>query len=197
MHPRGPTDPGYHGDIMHLNDVEELWPGMAASYPMFEAGDLVVSLRQLSTVLVLDPETLVVKWVGSDPLILQHDPDFIGDGKIGVFNNNNDRTSRGTFLGGSQIVIYEPHSDSYQAVYPTEKSLPFSTAYAGKWQLLPNRNILTVESRAVRAFEANPAGEAVWEWVSDRMDGSHVPEVLEATRYVLTPEAVAGWNCSK
>ncbi len=155
----------------------------------------MVSLRQLNTVLVLNPSTLEVKWTANEPLILQHDPDFIGGGKIGVFNNNNDRTARGTFLGGSQIVIFEPHTDTHEVLYPTEKSPPFFTAFAGKWQLLPNGNILTVEARAGRALEANPAGETVWEWVSERLDGTHVPEVLEATRYDLSPETVASWKC--
>ncbi len=26
---RGPKDPGFRNDVMHLNDVEELWPAMA------------------------------------------------------------------------------------------------------------------------------------------------------------------------
>ncbi len=193
--PGGGTDPGYHGDVLHLNDVEALPPSMADSYPLFEAGDLVVSLRQLSTVLVLDPETMKVKWLATEPLILQHDADFIGGGKIGVFNNNNDGTDRGTFLGGSQIVIFEPHTGRQEIAYPTDQSPPFYTAYAGKWQLLPNGNYLMVESRSGRAVEANPEGETVWEWISERMDGTHVPEVLEATRYDLDPETVASWTC--
>ena len=191
-----PDDPGYHGDILHLNDVEELRPEMADSYPLFDAGDLVVSLRQISSVLVFDPDTLEVKWVGTNPLIMQHDPDFMGDGKIGVFNNNTDRTARGTFLGGSNILAFEPHTGAVEQIYPTEKSPHFYTAFAGKWQLLPNGNYLTVESRSGRALEANPAGETVWEWYSERLDGTHVPEVLEASRYDnITAETVAGWTC--
>jgi hypothetical protein len=189
-------DPGYHGDILHLNDVEELPPEIADSYPLFEAGDLMVSLRQISSVLVFDPDTLEVRWVGTNPLIMQHDPDFMGDGKVGVFNNNTDRTARGTFLGGSKILAFEPHTGTVEQLYPTEKSPHFYTAFAGRWQLLPNGNYLTVESRSGRALEANPAGETVWEWYSERMDGTHVPEVLEATRYDISPETVAGWTCS-
>lgn len=189
-------DPGYHGDILHLNDVEELPPVIADSYPLFEAGDLMASLRQISSVLVFDPDTLAVKWVGTNPLIMQHDPDFMGDGKVGVFNNNTDRTDRGTFLGGSNILAFEPHTGTVEQIYPTEKSPHFYTAFAGKWQLLPNGNYLTVESRSGRALEANQAGETVWEWYSERMDGTHVPEVLEATRYDLSRETVAGWACS-
>lgn len=52
-----------------------------------------------------------------------------------------------------------------------------------------------VEARSGRAVEANSKGETVWEWISERMDGTHVPEVLEATRYNLDPETVANWTC--
>ena len=61
-------------DITHLNDIEPLSPSMADEYPQFEAGDLAVSLRSLSLVFVVDPETKKVKWHASDPFIYQHDP---------------------------------------------------------------------------------------------------------------------------
>ncbi len=51
----------YRGYIFHLNDIEELLPQMADEYPLFDAGDIVVSLRDLNMVIVLDPETLEVK----------------------------------------------------------------------------------------------------------------------------------------
>ena len=36
-------------DIFHPNDVEELFPELAPAFPQFEAGDLMLSIRQLNT----------------------------------------------------------------------------------------------------------------------------------------------------
>lgn len=180
----------------HLNDVEPLPDSLAAEYPLFEAGDLLVSLRNLHLVLVADPETRRVLWHASRPFILQHDPDFIGDGWIGVFDNHRDYTPRGARLGGSRIMALRPHMDSTRVLFPTGRSAPFYTDFRGKWQRLRNGNLLLTESNAGRVVEVTPGGRTVWEWVAEPYDDSSVPVVTEGTRYPMTREQVAGWPCS-
>ena len=180
---------------MHLNDVEPLSGSMAAEYPRFDAGDLLVSLRDLHLVFVFDPETRTVKWHASDPFIRQHDPDFLGDGRIGVFDNNPDGTHRGTVLGGSRIVVLRPPSDSTSILFPTDRSETFYTEAAGKWQRLNNGNLLLTEAQAGRVVEVGPNGAPVWEWTREP-HGSKVPQILDGTRYDLTPKEVNAWSCS-
>lgn len=183
------------GDIFHLNDVEPLDPGIAGAYPLFAAGDLVVSLRHLNLVLVLDPESGRVKWHAIEPFISQHDPDFLGEGWIGLFDNNADLTSRGTMLGGSRIVALRPHSDEVRILYPKPGARPFYTKAGGKWQQLENGNLLIVEARAGRVFEVTAEGTTVWQWIHQRYDKKRVAEVLEGTRYPFSPEQVSAWPC--
>lgn len=183
-------------DVTHLNDIEPLLPSMADEYPTFEAGDLLVSLRNLNLVLVLDPGTRRVEWHASEPFIRQHDPDFTGDGWIGVFDNNQDGTKRGSLLGGSRIVMMQPHTDSVRVPFPTTRSEPFYTDIQGKWQLLNGGNMLLTEAQAGRVVEVAPDGTTVWEWVMPPYRESRVPEVSEATRYTLTADEVASWPCS-
>lgn len=183
-------------DITHINDVEPLSSSMADEYPLFEAGDLVASLRPLDLVFVFDPESSRVKWHASHPFIRQHDPDFIGNGWIGVFDNNADGTARGTMLGGSRIVLLQPHTDSLAVTFPTSRSEPFYTDVQGKWQRLANGNVLLTEAQAGRVVEVAPDGRTVWDWVAPPKDGERVPEVTEGTRYDLTREDVASWRCS-
>lgn len=183
-------------DITHLNDVEPLNPSMAKEYPFFEAGDLLVSAAHLDLVFVFDPETLKVKWHALKPFKTQHDPDFIGNGWIGVFDNNEDYTDRGTMLGGSRIVALQPHTGKKKIRFPTYHSDPFYTKARGKWQMLGNGNMLLTEAYAGRIVEVAPDGSTVWEWIHEPINNSRVPEVTKATRYDLTEEDVASWPCS-
>ncbi|PSQ96388.1 MAG: hypothetical protein BRD55_06905 [Bacteroidetes bacterium SW_9_63_38] len=183
-------------DLTHVNDVEPLRASLADEYPLFDEGDLMVSIRNLSLVFVVDPETRRVKWHADDPFILQHDPDFLGNGWIGIFDNASDFTDRGAMLGRSRIVAIQPHTDSVEVRFPTKHSDPFHTGSMGKWQQLANGNMLLTESKAGRVVEVTPEGRTVWEWVHAPYDENHVPEVTEATRYDLTPEEVASWSCS-
>lgn len=183
-------------DVIHLNDVEPLDAALAEEYPLFESGDLAVSLHHLDLVLVFDPGSGRVKWHLSDPFIQQHDPDFIGDGWIGVFDNNRDGTRRGTMLGGSRVVAVQPHTDSTRVLFPTPRSEPFYTADQGKWQQLGNGNLLLTETNAGRVVEVAPDGRTVWEWITEPYDESKVPEITEGTRYDLTEEEVSSWPCS-
>lgn len=183
------------GDIYHMNDVEPLFSDMAAEYPEFEAGDLVVSLRDLHTVLVVDPDDLRVKWIQTGETSYQHDADFIGGGRIGVFDNNLDFTDRGTAMGGTRIMVFDTVAGTSELAFPQPGAEPIYTEWSGKWQLLDNGNLLITEARAGRAIEVTPNGETVWEWVNARFDESRTAEVMEASRYDLSPDQVAAWTC--
>ena len=179
-----------------MNDVEPLPEALASEYPDFQAGDLLVSLRDLNLVLVFDPETLEVRWSATGPFVRQHDPDFIGGGWIGVFDNRRDGTERGTVLGGSRIIALHTESDSSRVVYSGSKGSRFYTAELGKWQSLENGNVLLIESQAGRVLEVDDSGNVVWEWVNEPFSDEFVPEVPEATRYPLSARDVAAWRCS-
>ena len=159
-----------------------------------------MSLRNLHLVFVVDPDTKAVKWHASRPFVNQHDPDFMGEGWIGVFDNRRDFTKRGRMLGGSRIVGVQPHTDSTNVLFPTAESDSFYTDVQGKWQRLDNGNMLLTEAQAGRVVEVGPEGQTVWEWIHEparkRYETPKVPEVTEGTRYDLTRADVASWPCS-
>lgn len=179
----------------HLNDIEALSSSMADKYPEFESGDLLVSLRNVNLIFVFDPESKKVKWHTTKPFIAQHDPDFIGDGWIGIFDNNTDGTG-GELFGGSRIIGIQPHTDSVEVLFPTKHSEPFYTNRRGKWQMLKNGNMLLTEARAGRVVEVNEKGRTVWEWVYPPTEGSKVASTTKAHRISLTRKEVASWPCS-
>ncbi len=172
-------------DIMHLNDIEILGSDIANSFPQFQAGDIIVSMRQLNLLMVIDPKTYLIKWHMTGPYIRQHDPDFISDGGILVFDNrvdiNNYNDIGGNILGGSRILSIDPVSRLVTIVYQGDSDNKFYSNIAGKQQLLPNRNILITEHGKGRIFEVTPSREIVWTYIN-RYDEDEVYVISDATR---------------
>lgn len=192
-----PYPPSPPTDLLHLNDAEPLPDSIAAEYPAFERGDLLVSLRDGNIVFVMDPDTERVKWSVTEPFIQQHDADFIGNGWIGIFDNARDETPRGELLGGSRILAFKPGTDSIRVLFPGPQSDPFYSWILGKWQRLPNGNMLLTEGTAGRVVEVDSAGRTVWEWVHPGYDEAKTPEISEGTRYDLGVDNVAAWPCGR
>lgn len=165
------------GDILHLNDIEVLSEKNAVTFDLFQAGDIMVSLRDINTVFVIDGKTERIKWSMISPFIAQHDPDFTGDGYITIFDNHLDN------FGGSRILRIEPSTRRVEVQYGHKEGQYFFTLRCGKHQHLPNGNMLVTEAQAGRIFEINVDGKVVWSWLAPRWDESHVPEILEGTRY--------------
>ncbi|MEL1227301.1 MAG: arylsulfotransferase family protein, partial [Candidatus Neomarinimicrobiota bacterium] len=73
----------YEADPIHLNDIQpvdfdgEFW----------KKGDVFLSLRSQSMVLLYRPSTNEIIWKGTGPFFNQHDVDIIDNHRISVFNN--------------------------------------------------------------------------------------------------------------
>lgn len=182
------------GDVTHLNDVEVLSGEMADRFPLFEKGDLLVSLKHISTVMVLD-QSGKIKWFDSQHFNRQHDADFEKTGWIVVFDNREDGTQTGRFLGGSAISSVNPSSGSVRQIYPRDGTQFMFTNAGGKHQLLPNGNRLITEVRAGRVFEIDSSGRTVWQWTSEPFNAELVAEVMKGNRYPISTQTVAGWRC--
>ncbi len=72
-------------DPFHSNDID---PYLGEDSGLFQRGDLVLSLRSLNLVVVVRPSTLEVVWYAYGLASRQHDPDFVGDDTIVLFDNN-------------------------------------------------------------------------------------------------------------
>ena len=173
------TDKVAH-DIMHLNDIDVLGSDFAEKFPLFEKGDIMLSMRHLNLVIIIDPNTKKIKWSMTGPYIRQHDPDFTNDGTIIVFDNRTDE-NKGNILGGSRIVEIDPNTHTFSIAYEGDSENPFYTKLAGKQQILPNGNILITHYEAGRVFEVTKNGEIVWTFIT-RYDDDEVYSVSDAVR---------------
>lgn len=167
----------YEGDAFHPNDVEELTPALAPAFPMFAAGDLLVSFRAFNMIAVLDPDSGLVKWSMIGPWHRQHDPDFLPDGTVSVYDNR-------MGLGSSAIRRVDPEASSTWISYEADPPESFYSYRRGKHQTLQNGNVLIVESERGRVLEVAPDGETVWIY-TNRYDATRNGLVSDA---MLLPE---------
>jgi hypothetical protein len=193
---KGPGPIFRSGEILHLNDIEELPDSIADVFPAFEATDLVLSFRDENLVMVVGSRDWKVKWYQMGPWIGQHDPDFQSDGTITIFNNKNDNTPGGTHLGGSEIVELNPVTGATRVLYGGIPDQEMHTGLLGKHQMLPNGNILITQALSGRVLEVTRAGEIVWELIN-RHDEEMVAVVTQATRYPPSYFEVDDWTCSR
>ena len=183
-------------EITHLNDVQPLTVQLAPKFPMFEAGDLLISFRDLNTMFVTSPGGQL-KWIDAHAMQMQHDLDFEPDGQIVAFDNQSDWTFWGKGAPkGSRIAAIDPVTHAVSVRYPTPGAPRFYSSMTGKHQLLPNGNRLVTQGFAGRAFEIADDGTIVWEYVNAPFDATRVSEIHEATRYALDAEQVSSWPCA-
>lgn len=116
-------------DPFHINSVEPLNPAAAAGLGA-DVGDLLVSVREASALVVMDKDTGAVKRVISGRVAGQHSPRVLPDGAILVFDNQGgDRA-----LGGSRVAKILPDGTT-STVFPTNAEAgltPFFSRFQGR-----------------------------------------------------------------
>ena len=153
----------------------------------------MLSLRNLNLVMVIDPAIEAVRWMQTGPWIRQHDPDFLPDGRIMVFDNRRDESGRQVF-GGSRILAIDPVTRRVETLYEGSQEAPFFSNVKGKQQLLANGDLLITEAEQGRVFEVTPDGRIVWSHIS-RFDADHVSKISDAERYSENYAAVPARDC--
>lgn len=190
-------------EIVHLNKIAELPSRMAAAFPGFRTGDLLLSLREQNMVLVVDPRDWHVKWSQIGPWKRQHDPEFIPNGTITVFNNNVYRdvlregdVSPTDIPRVSEIILMDPKTREWSVAWGNRPGQEMLTVIRGKQEPQDDGGFLITEFEAGRAFETDAAGRIVWEFVN-RYDDTRVAEITEARSYPASYFTLSDWSCPK
>jgi hypothetical protein len=145
-------------DPYHENDVEPLPVSFAEQFPQFSPGDLLVSIRNANLVFVMNPQSHKVKWWRMGMAIGQHDPDWLPDGSISVFDN-------GRGIETSRIIKIDHRMMTIKTILAGEK-YNFNSNFRGKHQVLPDGSILVSSTLQGRFFEVSPSGEIVFELIN-------------------------------
>jgi len=143
------------GDTLHMNDVEPFPADMEST--VFETGDLLLSLRNINTILVIDPESYEIKYRMTGPFLRHHDPDFAPGDRIVLLDNRNmkRRTGQGAY---SRVLEIDVRSDRITEVLGRDAGPRFFTDIMGNLQLLSNGNYLITSSREGRVIEVDRSG---------------------------------------
>ncbi|MDP6813535.1 MAG: arylsulfotransferase family protein [Alphaproteobacteria bacterium] len=186
-------------EIIHLNKIAELTSDIAGDFPMFEVGDLALSLENHNMIVVVDPDTWKVKWWRIGPWLRQHDPEFRRGGRLVVFNNNNYPTLEGTEASNklsSNVVEIDPATDQYSIVFGSRKGQEMSAPQRSSIELTPNGGILINESPRGRVLEVDAEGRIVWEYIN-RAGPDLIEIIFDIGIYPASYFAVSDWSCAQ
>jgi len=143
-------------DIFHPNDVDILSAEMADAFPQFDAGDLLLSIRNANLVAVMDPDSMKIKWWSRGPWRHQHDPDFTADGRISIYDNNPGR-------GRSEILKIDPVTRDVSNELLGSKFF-FYSRWLGVHQYLPDGSLLLLSAEEGRVTILGKNGNKLFEF---------------------------------
>ncbi len=175
-----------YGDIFHTNAIEVLKSPHANAPETWEAGQVLISIREMDVLAVIDMEQRKVVWAMTGMWDGQHQPAILDNGNMLVFDNF------GT--GMSNVYEFQPGSQNIVWAYQGTAANDFYSETCGSLQRLPNGNTLITESDSGRAFEITADGAEAWRFVNPHTvgdDGEMVATLFEVLRF--PKEYVASW----
>jgi outer membrane protein assembly factor BamB len=128
-------------------------------------GDLLVSFRNISTLVRIDRQTGAIAWkLGAPPLAGQHCPTLLANGHILLFDNGPHRLDES--FPFSRVIEIDPASKAIVWKYQEPRPFNFFSPRISSAQRLPNGNTLVNEGNFGRLFEVTTGGDVVWEYVN-------------------------------
>jgi len=160
-------------------------------------GNIIVSFRNLSTVVVIDRVSGRIIWrLGAPPLAHQHAPTPLPNGNLLIFDNGTHRVDMA--LPFSRVIEVEMATKEIVWSYEARPPIDFWSPYISNATRLPNGNTLICEGNFGRLFEVMPDGTLVWEYINPHFapypgqpDGPPINAVFRTFRYSAEQIAAA------
>ena len=168
-------------NLTHLNDVEIVEDPEVYALPIYNKGDILVSMNRINSIALIDPKTKQIKWLSVNPFLRQHDPDIQKDGSLIVFDNNGGG-KKGFLECRSRILSISPINNQATVLFEKNKDNLFYSYNRGNQQKLPDGNLLITETTKGHVFEINKEGKVVWEYF-DIWDKDYISFISQAIRY--------------
>jgi len=159
-----------NNDPIHLNDIQPA----PFSGPYWRKGDLFLSLRNQSMVLLYRPSENKVLWHKVGPWTSQHDVDILDENRIAVFNNNT--RVRGVselyIHGANDEIVYDFRDNSVHSPMKVAfEKLKFDAVIQGLADFRPNNELMVENSTAGRLAQFDSVGNVTWQYINRARDG--------------------------
>ena len=158
----------YNNDPIHLNDIQPV--DFDGEY--WKKGDVFLSLRNQSMVLLYRPSTNEIIWKGTGPFFHQHDVDILNENTISIFNNNSKNFARNGNIAYSEVMLYNFKTNKYSS-YLRESLIKnnVQTSTEGRSEILPNGDLFIEASNQGRTLFFNADGTLRWQHLNRADDG--------------------------
>jgi len=128
-------------------------------------GDILTTFLRTNTIAIIDKVTGEIKWRwGRETLAHPHDPTFLDNGNVLVFDNGIHRKL--AIPNYSRVLEINPRTDEIVWEYKDDPARHFYGSQVSGCQRLPNGNTLICEGTTGRIFEVTPEKQTVWEFWS-------------------------------
>lgn len=161
-------DRSFDKDPIHLNDIQPV--NFDSNF--WKKGDVFLSLRHQSMVLLFRPSTGEIVWKSTGKYFHQHDVDILDNHRISIFNNNSKDFASGDKVdGNNDVIIYSFISNQYSSYLPESFiENDIRTITEGRNEILPNGSLFVEETNYGRSLYFNADGTLRWSHVNKAGD---------------------------
>jgi len=150
--------------ITAVQDERDVWT-TANGVSEMPDGNLLLSFRHISTVVMINRDTGKIYWkLGAPPLSGQHAPYMLSNGNVLLFDNGPHRLD--STFPFSRVLEIKPESKEIVWKYQEARVSDFFSPRISNARRLPNGNTLINEGHFGRFFEVTREGAIVWEYVN-------------------------------
>jgi Arylsulfotransferase (ASST) len=153
----------YLDDPFHLNDIEPV----LTSGPYWKAGDVFLSLRHLSLIMLYRPSTGKIIWWKQGPWRMQHDVNILDSQRISIFDNHARFSSDSRVDGHNNLLIYDFATtrldDSWNTAFADNSIQTFTQ---GRGKVLPDGEVFVEDTENGRLLRMAKDGRLRWDYVA-------------------------------
>ena len=180
-------------DPIHLNDIQPV----LTDGPYWKRGDVFLSLRGLSMILLYRPSTNKIIWKELGLSAAQHDVDILDDHRISIFNNNSYLAYNGRQIdGNNEVIVYDFNTESSSKYFDKSlKEYDVRTINQGLSQIFENGELFIEEQNFGRLLYFNKDASIRWQYVNRADNGNvyflcwsrilHKPEDIKKVHNIL------------